>query len=308
MQTLSRKVRSPFRRVLFASSFSSGLERALLVAFQFCVVNKASLRILQVCMEPVAVGAENRRSLDHRLIDKDAVLQLRQIKERANGLGLNCTAQLEHGVPSEQILKAIKAHQIDLVVLETIEPRGSKRLAFGQTAEHLMRKSSCPIMTLGLVASNLMTTNERSGPVVFATDFQLLTRKAIHLAVGYCMTTGRLHCLHILPRTLQAMHGDDALPVLMTSALKQLVATGAEMIGDTVFCVAYGSEISNAVVGYAVQENANLIFLGVRRDGNFSADDPLPIIYRIIAEAQCPVLTVLYDTEADLETVQVSII
>ena len=65
--------------------------------------------------------------------------------------------------------------------------------------------------------------------------------------------------------------------------------------------VTYGSEISNAVVDYARQQGASVIFLGVRRASIFSPDDPLPIVFRIITEAPCPVITILCDAEADPE-------
>ncbi len=302
MQNLSRRMRSPFRNVLLASNFSTGFEGALLAAFQFCLMNKASLRILHVGV-PATAGVENGRPLDSSSMEKGAALQLRQMKERATGLGLTCTTRLEPGVPSEKILEAIEDEQIDLVVLGTSEPRGSKRLAFGLTAEHVMRKATCPVMTVGPVASDLMTTDELPGPVVFATDFHSVTRTAIHLAVTYCKSTElQLHCLHVLPRTLQSAHGDHTLPEILTYALKHLVATSTVQIEEPVCRVTYGSEISNAVVDYARQQEASLIFLGVRRDSIFSPNDSLPIVYRIIAEAPCPVVTILCDADPDPES------
>ena len=303
MQSLLKKVKSPFRRILFASNFSSGFEGALVAAFQFCLMNKASLRILHVCNSHSAAGADGGRMEDPAMMDKGALL-LRQMKERAVGLGLTCTTQLEPGIASERILEEIEAEQIDLVVLGTSEPRGSKRLAFGPTAEQVMRKTPCPIMTVGPVAADLMRADEAGGPIVFATDFHSVTRKAIHLAVTYCKSSDlQLHCLHVLPRTLQSTHGDHTLPEILTSALKHLVATSSVQIDKPVCRVTYGSEISNAVVDYARQQEASLIFLGVRRDSIFSPDDPLPIVYRIIAEAPCPVVTILCDAEADPESV-----
>ncbi|MGA7157669.1 MAG: universal stress protein [Acidobacteriaceae bacterium] len=300
MHHTTKKVRSPFRKVLFASNFCTGYEGALLAAFQFCRTNNASLRILHVCRDFESAAGGSVRPVELSATHKGAAMQLRQMKERAIGMGLNCTTALETGVPAERILRAIAEEQIDLVVLGTSEPRGSKRLAFGPTAEQVMRESTCPIMTVGLVASDVMTTEEKAGPVVFATDFHSVTRKAIHLAVSYCKSAElQLHCLHVLPRTLQSAHGDHTLPEILTCALKHLVATTPVPIEDPVCRVTYGSEISNAVVDYVRQQRADLIFLGVRRDSIFSPDDPLPIVYRIITEAPCPVVTILCDAEAD---------
>lgn len=299
MQNLAKRVRSPFRKVLFATNFSTGYEGALLAAFQLCLRNKASLRILHVCKSPMQ-GYETGVSMDAQALDKAAALQLRQVKERTIGLGLSCTTHLKPGVPAEKILETIASESIDIVVLGTSEPRGSKRLAFGPTAEQVMRRSTCPVMTVGPVASDLMTADPSDGPVVFATDFHSVTRRAIHLAVNYCKSTEmQLHCLHVLPRTLQSTHGDHTLPEILTGALRHLVATSPTEIEDPVCSVTYGSEISNAVVEYVRQQQASLIFLGVRRNSIFSPDDPLPIVYRIITEAPCPVVTILCDAEPD---------
>lgn len=302
MQNLSKRVPSPFRKVLFACNVCADFEGAMMAAFQFCLINKASLRVLHVCRSPMDMEAPSSCAEDPIATNKEAALQLRKIKERAAGLGLNCATRMEPGVPAEKILRVIEDEEIDLLVLETSEPRGSKRQTFGPTAEKVMRKSPCPIMTVGPVAASRMTKQAPEGPVVFATDFHSATRNAIQLAVSYCKSTDlRLHCLHVLPRTLQSPRGDHTLPEILTCALKHLVATSAVQIEKPVCRVTYGSEISNALVDYARQQNATLIFLGVRRDSIFSPDDSLPILYRIIAEAPCPVVTVLCDTEADLE-------
>jgi nucleotide-binding universal stress UspA family protein len=265
-------------------------------------MNHASLRLLHVRKVDAALGTEAGLLTDTGAMDKSALQLLRQMKDRAVALGVSCTTRLETGVASEKILAEIESAQIDLAILGTSEPRGSKRLAFGATAEKVMRKARCPIMTVGLVAADLMTPNAARGPVIFATDFHSITRQAIHLAVTYCKSTDlRLHCLHVLPRTLQPAPGDQTLPELLTCALKHLVATSPVPIDESVYHVSFGSEISNAVVDYARQQAASLIILGVRRASILSADDPLPIVYRIITEAPCPVMTILFDADPDPE-------
>jgi len=297
MKHLSSKVHSSFQRVLFATNCAADYEGAFLAALNFCLLNKASLRILHVVKTHVSARGEITTSAD-----RGPALLLRQMKERAIGVGLICTSQFEFGVPAEQIAAALQEGPIDLLIMGTSELRGSKRGAFGPTAEQVMRKSRCPIMTVGPVAADLVPAQVSAGPVVFATDFHSVTRNAIQLAACYCKALElRLHCLHVLPRTMQSSHGDHTLPEILTYALKHLVATSNVPIEKEVCSVTYGSEISNAVVDYARQHGASAIFLGVRRDSIFSPDDPLPIVFRIITEAPCPVITILCDAAADPE-------
>lgn len=298
MKHLSSKVRSPFQRALFATNCSANYEGALQAAFNFCDANKASLRILHVSKTQATGLGEVIGS-----IDQGAALVVRQMKERAIGLGLSCSTRLELGVPAKKILQTIEEDQPNLVVLGTSELRGSKRGAFGPTAAQVMRGSNCPVMTVGPVAADVVPLHASQGPVVFATDFHSVTRNAIQVAIAYCKSIGtELHCVHVLPRTLKPSDGDHTLPEILTYALKHLVASSPMTIEEPICSVTYGSEISNAVVDYSRQQQASMIFLGVRRASIFSPDDSLPIVFRIITEAPCPVVTILCDAAADPES------
>jgi nucleotide-binding universal stress UspA family protein len=297
MKSPTSRARTLFQRVLFATNCSGNYEGALEAAFNLCRVNKASLRILHVAKAQAARGVEGSESRG-----RGAALILRQMKERAVGEGFSCTSKLEYGVAAEKILEAIEEGQIDLVILGTRELRGSKRGAFGPTAEEVMRTSTCPIMTVGPVAADRVPAHASTGPAVFATDFHSVTRQAIQVAVCYCKGLGLgLHCLHVLPRSMKSSNGDQTLPEILTYALKHLVASSSVPIEEPVCRVTYGSEISNSVVDYARQQDASVIFLGVRRKSIISPDDPVPIVFRIITEAPCPVVTILCDAAADPE-------
>jgi nucleotide-binding universal stress UspA family protein len=175
----SSNVRGQFGRVLFATNCLADHEGVLQTIFNFCQANKARLHILHVCKPNVGPRGEI-----NAVTDQDAVLVLRQMEERATGLGLSCTTRLALGVPAEKILQSIEEDNIDLVVLGTSELRRSKRGAFGLTAEQVMRKSSCPVMTVGPVAADLAPNHNLKGPVVFATDFQSVTARSLRTILG----------------------------------------------------------------------------------------------------------------------------
>jgi len=87
------------------------------------------------------------------------------------------------------------------------------------------------------------------------------------------------------------------LPEILASALRHLAATNAKGIDLPICCVTFGSEISNAIVDYVRNQHASLIFLGVRRSSLVATDDPLPIVFRIITEAPCPVVAIVCETD-----------
>ena len=304
MQNLSKKTQSPFRKILLATNLCEGYEEVLQVTLQLCQRNNANLRILYVSrphLQPRALPIEPSGTFASPLrLDQEAAELLRAISERALALGLSCTTRQEPGVPAEKILEAIEAEETDLLVLGTGEPLGSLRDAFGPTAEKVMLNATCPIMTVGQVAAESSGDRPSDGPILFATDFHSCTRQAIHQALGYARSIQQpLHSVHVLPRTLQTIHGDHTLAELLTNALKHLVATTSASTQDTTCKVIYGSEISNAIVDYARQIRAGIIFLGVRSDSILSSQDRLPIAFRIIVESPCPVVTIVCDAEAE---------
>ena len=64
---------------------------------------------------------------------------------------------------------------------------------------------------------------------------------------------------------------------------------------DSICAVAYGSEISLAMVAYARKENAEMIVPGIRRASAVAGHLPPQIAYRRIVTAPCPMLMRSYE-------------
>jgi nucleotide-binding universal stress UspA family protein len=196
------------------------------------------------------------------------------------------------GMPSLTILEAIISKDIDLAVLGTNALHGFERLIFGSTAEAVLRKATCPVLTVGPQVSDAAKAAQVEGPVIFATDFHLTTTQTIRYAAFFCRVMGApLHCLHVLPRTVEGGSRSHIIPQIMTEALQHVATENGTTIDPPVCAITYGSEISNAVVDYAKQHKAKLIVLGVRQASMGASHIPAHIAFRIITEAPCPVLT-----------------
>ena len=64
--------------------------------------------------------------------------------------GLKVEAVMEYGIASLTILDVIAARNVDLVVIGTKGYQGLERGLFGSTAETVLRKADCPVITVGL--------------------------------------------------------------------------------------------------------------------------------------------------------------
>jgi len=287
-----------FNRLLVATDFSPASEAALRIALDNCSALGASLVILHV-FEHAEPGQPETGGL---LIELQALRErcadtLEEMRRQAEQAGVPCETILEAGVAPSLILDVIETKSIDLVVLGTNPLHGFERLVFGSTAEAVLRKANCPVLTVGPRVTQCAKACTPDGPIIFATDFDFTTIHAIRYAARFAnLKEAPLHCLHVLPRTLEAGSQCEIVPSIMSEALQQVAAESGVIIDPPTCATTFGSEISNAVVNYAREKHAKLIVLGVRQASLLASHVPEHITYRIITEANCPVLTMAFSS------------
>jgi len=281
-----------FRRILVATDFSGASHAALNMALRLSLNFQAHLSLLHVFEYSEAVSAggtvEGLNALEELALQRlnHALLEVKES-------GVKASIVTKTGTAPRAILDAVLTEKIDLVILGTNGFRGLERLAHGSTAEAVLRKSTCPVLTIGPHATQCMTTKPPLGAVVFATDFNRASAPAIGYAASFAhLLEAQLRCLHVLPRMVEGTSQDDVVPAIIKVALHH-IANECKAVGqDTVCDIGYGCDVSYAVVDYAKQYDAQLIVLGVRQTSMLASHLPAHIAYRIITEAPCPVLTI----------------
>jgi len=290
-----------FDRLLVATDFSAASQAACHMAIDTCIALRASLVILHV-FQPVESGSpETDGHGSDAQGHYDACLSsLEAIRRQAVRAGVVCEAILGNGSATATILETISAKKIDLAIMGTSALHGLERIVFDSTTEAVLRQAPCPVLTVGPRAITSEKVLQSDGPVVFATDFHFITIHAIRFAACFSHLTGsRLHCLHVMPRTLEACTQCQVVPSIMSEALQQVANESGVVVEAPVCATTYGSEVSSAVVEYARQHNAKLIVLGVRKASLEDSHAPLHIAYRIITETPCPVLTMAFESQPD---------
>jgi len=285
-----------FQRVLVATDFSPASRAAFHAALDLCAAFGAKMLLVHV-FEYAAMTPPESGGL---LLELQSCCErcrdcLDGLAQQAADAGVECETILESGVAASSILDAIAARQIDLAVLGTRALHGFERLVFGSTAEIVLRKSPCPVLTIGPRAAQETQGVRAAGPVVFATDFNFATMQAIRYAARLAdLTASPLHCLHVLPRAFEAASQREVIPGIMAEALQQLASESSVTLAPPTCATTFGSEVSYSVVDYAREKAATLIVLGVRQASLLASHVPEHITYRIITEANCPVLTMAY--------------
>lgn len=281
-----------FNTILIGTDFSASASAASAFAVRLAASLHARLLILHVFENAgailesaggVASSLETLLQLDQEKLDN--------LRQRAKQAGVEVEVIMEYGAASATILNVVAARNVDLVILGTKGLNGLNRSLFGSTAETVVRKAPCPVITVGPHVRDSVWPNSAS-PVVFATDFRDTSKEAVRYAISLSQRLGvPLHCVDVLPQSLAKRESTDIVPLVLTEALHQIVAQCGAKANVPVYKVIYGSQVSAAIVNYAKKVNAGFVVLGVKRAPEIASHLPAHIAYRIIAESPCPVLT-----------------
>ncbi len=284
-----------FRTVLACTDLSLTSRAAVMEAANLCKSVGGHLLLLHVCeYGSLSAGSEEGIEYVAELL-KSENARLEALATEVRKMGVSVDAILEDGSASNVILNFIAERNIDLAVLGTHGASGLERMVCGSTAEEVLRKARCPVITVG-PRSAKQRGGGAHGPVIFATDFHNDSNAAIRYAASLARERDApLHCVHVLPLLMENEGSAPIIPHVMTEALRHLVTEHRINFENPVCVVTYGSEISHAIVDYAKEHKAQAIVLGIHRASWLAAHMGPHITYRIIVTAPCPVLTVLSD-------------
>jgi len=99
---------------------------------------------------------------------EDAEAQLKRLSTMIEKKGVETARLLEAGEPIDEILKAVKSHEIDLLALTTHGRGGIRRAILGSVTEAVLRRAPVPLLvtrnaSLKLPAKNAVPEKARSG-------------------------------------------------------------------------------------------------------------------------------------------------
>lgn len=144
---------NPFRRILYATDFSGGSDAALAYAGSLAQHGAAQLTIVHVVeafpvgQDPV-VGAPFDVAAYHAELEKRALTKLQRLVPPTIRAACDVAEVLATGKPYVEILRIAAERQIDLIVLGVHGRNAVDRLVFGSTTEHILRRATCPILTV----------------------------------------------------------------------------------------------------------------------------------------------------------------
>jgi nucleotide-binding universal stress UspA family protein len=286
-----------------SESSAHALEQAAAVARWY----KASLVGLHVCSPSEQIpGLANNDvpELDFQCI-RDQVDRFAKVSLAAAGTSIEVT--VDAGQPARAILARAAALPADLIVMGTHGARGFDRLMLGSVTEKVLRKATCPVLTVPPRAR--VTSRFPFSRVLCAVDFSDWSLAALDMAASLAAESGAaLDLLHVVewpwpeppPPTFADVAPAQAAALLefrrylkatATARLESFVPEAIHRRSVVTTQIAHGKAYTE-IIRLAAASGDDLIVLGVHSRARIDLTMFGSTTNHVVRSATCPVLTV----------------
>jgi len=140
------------KKILIPTDFSSSAMHALKYAVEFNKSFNARLYILHVLQDITDFSEFNLSPTIlpqlYAEFEQNATHKLEEIVNHLVPKDTACDTYIIHGVPFFEIIQFSKDEGIDLIIMGSHGRTGIKHVLFGSTAEKVVKKAACPVLTI----------------------------------------------------------------------------------------------------------------------------------------------------------------
>jgi nucleotide-binding universal stress UspA family protein len=224
--------------------------------------------------------------------------QLQQLVKTYSHDGDQTECVVNVWMASDAILALAEAQKADLIVMGTHGRRGFDRLMLGSVTERVMRKASCPVLTVNKPLHDLIGSEKQPGPIhlsriLFCTDFSENSQRALDHATSLAAEyAAELTLLHVLEDSPDAANIQQAIATA-TEKLDALIPPEARNSGrfKTRTTVRIGKAYQQ-IIQVALEAQTDLVIMAVRGRGTLDLAVFGSTTHRVIQFGPCPVLVV----------------
>lgn len=292
------------RSIVAATDLSPSAVAAIEWANEIAIDHQAGLHLVHAAN--LAGWSTDYLEVDARIpiqVQEAARQRLEQLGARYREHDRPISTEVRSGEPCNVILTAAEDHEADLVVVGTRGERGLDYLLLGSTAQRVVQRAPCPVLTVH------PQTAEQGTPIrniLLATDFSAAAEAALEFSLSLSRPgtrQTRMLLLHAYLVPYDLLDGDGFVSAAASLAQWQTAQADVEqrLEGYTRDLIDSGIEVTalgiegyppEIIVDKALEYEVDLIAMGTRGRTGLSHLLLGSTAERVIQRAPCPVLTV----------------
>lgn len=217
--------------------------------------------------------------------------QLAPLAERARDAGVACEVVVRPGLAADEILAYSCERQIDRILMGTHSPGPIGKLLVGSVAEAVLRRATVPVCIVGPETVDGKYRNFATRTILCAVSLQEASAVAATFAAELAQQHhGRLILQHVIrPQDRsQTMAGQS-----LDEVEAQIIALVPEKLQSQIELqtVVVPGDPTEELLYQSRAQQADLIVLGAQGASAFAAATRHGVVYKVLAHAQCPVMT-----------------
>ena len=277
------------KNILFATDFSDRSRQALPYAIDLARKFGSKLFLCHIVTpSQLMIGAPEAAPYLYEAERKTSQQELANLVSSPELKDVKTQSILVSGLLEDELARAVTENKIDLVVLGTHGRTGLRRLVLGSVAEAVCRVATCPVLTIGPDLPG--NENVKVRRILVPTDFSETSTSILsyvqELAANYGAS---ITFLHVIPTDAAANINARLLAEDARRTLKRVFRAECGAFKPQ-FLIEFGDP-AEAILRAALENKADLIAMGIKNA--FSGIRlRTSVAYKVMAGAQCPVLTV----------------
>jgi len=278
--------------ILFAAEIPTN-EKAFEFALAQAVEFGANLILFHAYDTLVVAASETSgiRYYDYAAAARTEIESLQPLAQHVRDAGVRCEVIARPGLPADQILAFLREREVDRVVMGTHSPGPIGKLLVGSVAEAVLRTSSVPVFIVGPDAVGGEYRKFATRTVLCALSLQ----ESSHLVAEFAASLALEHNARLVLQ--HVIRPQDRHEVLEGRTVDQVESDLLNFVSEdlrkkiAVQTIVVPGDPTEELLYQGRAQLADLIVLGAHGASAFAAIARHGIVYKVLAHAHCPVMT-----------------
>jgi nucleotide-binding universal stress UspA family protein len=283
--------KTSYDHIVLLTDLTSRSNSALSYARAFAQYYSSRLTLLHASPKSTFVVPGSPASNEQNV--KKAKIELQSIADGLSSGGIDVHVYLtETGSRSDGLLHSLRRLHPDLIIQGTAGIDDPRRALVGSVAESIFRRTAIPVLTVGAHVMPFMEKGLHFDRILFVTDFGTQADNAAIYALSLAQEfRARVSLCHVHDGKTAPSHQKD-IQKYFEKALEQHIAPQVKDWCDPECVVAFG-DVDTEIRLLMKQLRPDLILTAAHSLGPLGTRGKPGTVFKIVANADCPVLTIL---------------